>query len=259
MDAAIYERQGVGGSMKLDHSVVNVDNKYQTDKTIIDLIRAKGFPYEPKWGKRTRGFIVSNLWIGNEYFEMVQILKSDGGGWVEEWTRKYNQGHRGLICLMLDVEDIDGTYHSLSRNGLQLTRPKWLEFRWFFNLLTRRMPWRNCYTPFFKGVPLQIGFQEMKDEKSREFMNQYMVPNSRDNGIHGISRVMIKGPFTENDFDMISMIFDGILSKKEGSIEVKLTSTQFIEFAVNVSYQVEVYADSNKGDFIEIENIKIHC
>lgn len=33
-------------------------------------------PYEPKWGKGTKGFNVSNLWIGNEYLEMVNIKRT---------------------------------------------------------------------------------------------------------------------------------------------------------------------------------------
>ncbi len=60
--------------MKLDHFVINVDRKFQVDKNIIKNIK-DSIPYEPKWGKGTKGFKVSNLWIGNEYLEMVHILK----------------------------------------------------------------------------------------------------------------------------------------------------------------------------------------
>ena len=38
----------------------------------------------------------------------------------------------------------------------------------------------------------------MRDEKSVEFMRQYMVPNSKDNGINGIEEIKIKGAFTES-------------------------------------------------------------
>lgn len=134
--------------MKLDHFVINIDKKYQKDEAIINYIRSAGFPYEPKWGKGTKGFKVSNLWIGNEYLEMVNILRDDGGGWVQEWTKKYNDGHRGMICLMLDIENMDELYQTLSQKNIHVTLPKWLEFKWFFNLFTRRMPWRNCYIPF---------------------------------------------------------------------------------------------------------------
>ncbi len=32
----------------------------------------------------------------------------------------------------------------------------------------------------------------MNDEKSRKFMNEYMIPNSRDNDIIGISEVIVR-------------------------------------------------------------------
>lgn len=248
--------------MKLDHIVVNVDEKYQTNKGIIDDIRATGFPYEPKWGKGTKGFKVSNLWIGNEYFELVRILKSNGGGWVAEWTKKYNHGHRGMICLMLDVENIDELYLSLKNKNVQVTPPLWLEFKWFFNLLTRRMPWRNCYIPFFEGAEFQIGFQQMKDEKARDFMNQYMVPNSRDNGINEIKNVVIKGQFTNNDFKMIEAVFSDKISDNllnETSVKVNLSSTQSIEFVKDNNYHLEIYTNTGKEKSINIENIKVHC
>lgn len=248
--------------MKLDHFVINVDKKYQTDKDIIEDIRTAGFPYEPKWGKGTRGFKVSNLWIGNEYFEFVRILKSEGGGWIPEWTQKYNHGHRGMICLMLDVENIDEIYSLLKSLNIPVTAPRWLEFKWLFNLLTRRMPWRNCYLPFFEGVEFQIGFQQMQDEKARDFMSQYMVPNSRDNGISGINDVTIKGQFTNHDFQMIAAVFGNKISDNlfdETSLKVNLSSTQSIEFVKDAHYQLEVYTDAGKEKFIQIENSKIYC
>ena len=106
--------------MKIDHLVVNVDEKYHNDNNIIKSIRENNFPHEPKWGKGTKGFKVSNLWIGNEYLEMIRILKENGGGWIQEWITKYNYGHRGMICLMLNVADIDITYQALTEKAYKL-------------------------------------------------------------------------------------------------------------------------------------------
>lgn len=244
--------------MKIDHFIVNVDEKYQNDNNIIENIR-KNFPYEPKWGKGTKGFKVSNLWIGNEYLEMVRIRKENGGGWVKEWTLKYNQGHRGMICLMLDVEDIDLVHQSLKDNGIQVTSPEWLEFKWFFNIFTRRMPWRNCYIPFFENVPFQIGFQEMKDDKSRDFMDQYMVPNSKDKGIDGIYHVVIKGQFSDKDFHNIISVFGEKAYKEKNSIKVEINKRQTIEFTYATSYQVQLFTNKDNGNCIIIENMTIHC
>ena len=177
--------------MKIDHLVMNIDKKYQTDKNEIQKIRNSGLQYEPSWGKGTRGFKASNIWIGNEYFEMINILKKDGGGWKQEWVDLYNFGHKGLICLMLDVKNIDNLYKELNNNNICVSEPKTLEFKWMFNLLTRRMPWKNMYLDMFEGVPFQIGFQQMDNEKARSFMQQYMVPNSTDNQIKGILKVII--------------------------------------------------------------------
>lgn len=243
--------------MKIDHFVINVDSKYQKDKEIIRKIRESGFPYEPKWGKGTKGFKASNLWIGNEYFEMIHIMKEDGGGWIKDWTKMYNQGQRGLICLMLDVPDIEQLYNIVHDKNIKVTKPEWLEFRWFMNLLTRRMPWKNSYIPFFDKVPLQIGFQQMKDEKAREFMNQYMVPNSRDNGIEGIKHVIIKGDFTEQDFTIIGSIFNEKTKKENKKITIELDDEQRIDFIKYSNYEVEIYTKSNEGRYITIENIKL--
>lgn len=245
--------------MKIDHFVVNIDEVYQKDKKNISNIR-DNIPYEPKWGKGTKGFKVSNLWIGNEYLEMVNVLKKDGGGWVPEWTTKFNQGHRGMICLMLDVPNIDFVFQNLKLKGIEVTEPKWLEFKWFFNLLTRRMPWRNTYVSFFENVLFQIGFQEMKDDKSREFMNQYMVPNSRENGINGIYQVAIKGEYSDKDFNVILAVFGDKAHKENNSIvKVQLNETQSIEFIKGREYQIDLFTNVNTNKSILIENLTIHC
>lgn len=248
--------------MKLDHFVINVSEKYQSDKEIIDGIRSSGLPYEPKWGKGTRGFKVSNLWIGNEYFEFVRILKSNGGGWIPEWTKAYIQGHRGMVCLMLDVEDIDEIYSLLKNKKISVTQPRWLEFKWFFNLLTRRMPWRNCYLPFFEGAQFQIGFQQMRDQEARDFMSQYMVPNAKENGIGGIMKAVIRAPFTNHDFQMLAAVFTDRIaddSVKDTSLKVNLTALQSVEFLKDTHNTLEIYTDVNHDKTIQIENITIHC
>ncbi|WP_234410458.1 hypothetical protein [Caldalkalibacillus mannanilyticus] len=81
--------------MKIDHLVVNIDPHFQEDTDFINQVHHTGLPYEPKWGKGTKGFKVSNIWIGDEYFELVRIKSKDGGGWIPQWTAKYNEGHRG--------------------------------------------------------------------------------------------------------------------------------------------------------------------
>lgn len=245
---------------KLDHLVLNIDETYQKDLKTINKIIDAGFPYKPSWGKGTSGFKASNLWIGTEYLEMVNIKKTSGGGWVEPWTKLYNSGHRGLVCLFLDTDDIDKIYSSIKEKNIEITFPEFLKFKWFFNLFTRTMPWKNSYIPFFEGVPMQIGFQQMKDEKSREFMNQYMVPNSRDNNILGIKKVVIKGDFTSNDIELINKIFSQQIIHNN-PLAIKLEKGQTLVFEKSNVYHVDIFTECTNESFynksISVENVTI--
>ncbi len=248
-----------GGKLKIDHLVLNVDKNIQEDEIYIQSVHTAGLPYKPKWGKGTKGFKVSNIWIGEEYFELVHIKTQDGGGWVKDWADKYNEGHRGLIGFALEVDDIDATYQKLISRGIYVTPPEPLKFRWFFNLLSKTMPWRNSYLPSFKGVPFQFFLQQLNDEKSKNYMTQYMVPNSRDNKIQGISDVLIYGELTEDDKKIIYALFDDYEEKEEQLI-IKF-STQTIRFIRSPLYKVEVLLQCDNKDYtnklVDIHNLQI--
>ncbi|MBJ6364293.1 hypothetical protein JFN88_24045 [Paenibacillus sp. MAHUQ-46] len=245
--------------MKIDHLVVNVDPFIQEDRAFISSVQAAGLPYQPKWGKGTKGFKVSNIWIGSEYFELVRIKKPDGGGWVKDWTERYNNGHRGLVGLALDVEDIEASYRKISGKEISITPPEPLRFRWFFNLLQRTMPWRNAYLTALQGVPLQIFLQQMKDEKSRSFMNQYMVPNSRDNAINGIREVIIYGELTDDDKRLLRALFDNC-EEQEDELTVRLQS-QVIRFIKSAEHKTEVILQCDNQELadktLQLHNIHI--
>lgn len=246
--------------MKIDHLVINVDKIYQTDKSVINKIKSNGFPYEPKWGKGTSGFKASNIWIGNEYFEMIRILKENGGGWRKEWVEKYNRHHRGLICLFIDTDNIREEYDRIRNLGVAVSEPGYLKFKWFFGLLTRVMPWQNAYLPFFEGVPFQLGFQQMKDEASKKWMQQYMIPNSRENGIEKITALNLYGSYSENDKKLIRNIFSNAVSDKN-KIIVELSSRQKLFFIQDKTHHVEVLTqhtdDRLKNKKFNIHNISI--
>lgn len=227
--------------MKIDHLVVNVDPFVQENKQFINKVHSMGLPYKPKWGKGTRGFKISNIWIGDEYFELVRIKTEDGGGWVDTWTKAYHNGHRGLIGFALEVDDIEATYEKLIRQNIEVTPPEPLTFKWFFNLFTKTMPWKNAYLPRFEGVPFQFFLQQMNDEKSKAFMQQYMVPNSRENNINGISEVKIYGTLTEHDQNIIKVLFDDY--KINGTEITVSLGKQTISFIESKNYFVEVILD----------------
>ena len=246
--------------MKLDHFVFNVDRQYQENNVLIEEFISSGFPYEPQKGKGTKGFKASNLWIGNEYFEFIHILQPNGGGWKEEWVNQFNTGKRGMVCLMLDVKDIQSTYEDIIKADISLSTPEPLTFKLFFNLLTMKMPWKNSYFDFFEGIPLQIGLQQMDSEKAYQRLEKRMIPNSRDNQIMGISEIHIKGNFSLNDFQMIEKIFK-CKQENAGEITIVLSSNQKIIFEKADEYSVVMKATSNNQKFlgkeIQIENCKI--
>ena len=245
--------------MRIDHLVINVDEIYQTDPSVLNSIRDCGFPYEPKWGKGTSGFKASNIWIGSEYFEMIRLLKQSGGGWREEWVNKYNSNHRGLICLFIETEEIQKEYFRLRRCNINITEPEFLEFKWFFGLLTRTMPWQNSYLPFFEGAPFQLGFQQMKDKASTEWMRQYMVPNSNDKGINSIASMKIYGNYTERDRWLIRCVFpDAVESEKD--MVIQLSNKQTLSFIQDETHSVEVFTLCNSKQLndksFNVHNVK---
>ncbi|MFJ7950905.1 VOC family protein [Lysinibacillus sp. NPDC096418] len=245
--------------MKIDHLVVNVDNFVQKDKGIIDSIHSIGLPYNPKKGKGTKGFKVSNIWIGNEYFEFISIKTNDGGGWLKDWTMKYHDGHRGLIGFCLEVDDIEESYKNLLQQNINVVPPKPLEFRWFFNLLKKTMPWRNLYLPEFQGVPFQFFLQQIDDEKTKKYMKKHMVPNSIENEISGISEVMIYGKLTIEDKKLLNALFMNY-EDKDGILTICLKK-QRIRFIQSDQHKVEVNLTCNHKNFVNkmvtIENLQI--
>lgn len=245
--------------MKIDHLVVNVDRSVQEDSSFIKKVHSLGLPYEPKRGKGTKGFKVSNIWIGDEYFEFVRIKTQDGGGWIRSWTEKYNNGHRGLIGFALEVDDIEATFQSLISQGINVTAPEPLKFRWFFNLLSKSMPWKNSYLPEFEGVSFQFFLQQLDNEKVKSYMQKHMVPNGKEKNINGISEVKIYGTLTEKDKSIIKALFQDY-DIQDGTITISIGS-QAISFLESEQESIEVLLDCNNGKYsaisVEIENVLI--
>ncbi|MGE7884029.1 VOC family protein [Bacillus sp. NPDC094077] len=245
--------------MKIDHLVVNVNKEIQENKETIKNVHSIGLPYVPKWGKGTKGFKVSNIWIGKEYLELVRVKTKDGGGWVQDWVRKYNDGHRGLIGLAIDVENIDNTYEKMIRDGIKVTKPEPLQFRWFFNLFKKTMPWKNAYIQPMKGMPFQFFLQQMKDQKSREYMEKYMYPNSVEEGVTGIVAVKLYGEVTNEDRNIIGCLFSDV-TNEEKEIIIRLKN-QVIHLIQSNEHFIEIMLDSNneahKGKKLNIENITL--
>ncbi|MGE7023244.1 VOC family protein [Solibacillus cecembensis] len=246
--------------MKFDHLVLNVDKNYQNEGQFTQNIRDVGLPYSPKKGKGTKGFKATNIWIGKEYFEMISIKNQDGGGWKKEWVDAYNNGERGLICLMLDVKDLNQLVQKVTSEKIPISQPESIKIEFFFKLISKTMPWTNSYLDFFQNVPMQIGFQQMNNEKTRTKLEKYMVPNSRGNNITGIKQVQIAGQFTKVDFEMLKRIFDDTLEGDE-RLTIHLEHDQVLILEEAAEFNVQVVLNSKQSNLLNndcwIENTQI--
>lgn len=67
--------------MRLDHFVIHIDKDQTKLESLRSQIEPIGFPFNPHSGKGTKGFQVANIWIGDQYLELVWLRTKDGGGW----------------------------------------------------------------------------------------------------------------------------------------------------------------------------------
>ncbi|MCG1012289.1 hypothetical protein JT739_06715 [Tepidanaerobacter sp. GT38] len=247
--------------IRLDHFVINIDNDIKRLKELKRQIEPLGFPFEPTWGKGTKGFQVANIWIGLQYLEMVWLKRKDGGGWRTDWVEKYNNGHRGIIAIYLMTDRLDEIIEELRSRGMSVSEPERISYRWFFGLLKKTMPWRSLVTEPIPGTDLQICFGELDSPDIMEKMKAYMVPNAADNGIDGISEAIVKGNFSEEAWAYIQKLFSNAQFKGNCLTYDMGTTRLAFQFCDQAELSVELKAvTSNKeirGKSFEVENVKI--
>ncbi len=145
----------------------------------------------------------------------------------------------------------------MREGGIEITKPEPLQYRCFFNLLKKTMPWKNAYIQPMKGMPFQFFLQQMNDQKSREYMEKYMYPNSAEKGVAGIIAVKLYGELTNEDRNIISCLFSDVINEEE-EIIVRLKN-QAIHLIQSNEHFVEIVLDCKnevyKGKKLEIENV----
>lgn len=175
--------------LALDHIVVHVNETSEIAKLSAELTRA-GVPFEPDWGKEAKGFKVANIWLGQQYFEIVDIRTADNL-WQPQWSARHARGDRGVYCIFFKTnEDIHGLYKKLLGSGVQATEPERTRFKWLFGLLEKKLPWQFMLLPEIPGTPVELGiirYDEGAEKKSRP----YMVPNTEDIGLTGLSKACV--------------------------------------------------------------------
>lgn len=248
--------------LRLDHFVLNIENKPDELNHLKKRIAGAGYPFEPTWGKGTKGFKAGNIWIGEQYFELIWLLTEDGGGWKDDWVEKYNKGHRGIIALYLMTDELDNLSESLIDRGIQVSEPQRISFRWFFGLFKKTMPWRSLFTPPIPGTSLQICFGELDSPQLMEKVRAYMVPNSADNGIFGIEEAIIKNNFSEEAISYVKNLFPDL--KQQGShllYDMGSTRLSFESWRETLPLSIELRAVTTNPTYankdFQIENVKV--
>lgn len=137
--------------MRLDHFVIHIDKDQTKLESLRSQIEPIGFPFNPHSGKGTKGFQVANIWIGDQYLELVWLRTKDGGGWREEWVDKYNRGLRGIFGLCLMTDQLDSLEKELRKRGVAVSPPERITFRMLFGLVKKSLPFRLVFTPPIPG------------------------------------------------------------------------------------------------------------
>lgn len=175
--------------LTLDHIVVHVDSSSE----IVELkskLDSVNIPFEPDWGKKAKGFKVSNIWIGQQYFEIVDILGPDNL-WQPQWSARHAKGDRGVYCLFLKTNQaIHDLYDKLSNEGIKPSKPERTRFKWMFGLLAKKLPWQFMLLPKIPGTPIELGIIQY-DAGAEEKSKPYMVPNAEDRGLLGLDRAIV--------------------------------------------------------------------
>ena len=244
----------------LDHFVVHIDN----DEALLDDLKTRlatcGVPFEPTWGKGTKGFKAANIWIGSQYFEIVRLLRPDGGGWVPKWVERHQAGKRGLYCLFLETDELDTVVERLHAAGIEAGEPERITFRGFLGLFKKTMPWRVLYLPTIPGTDLEIGFIEY-DPGAREKLAPYLVPNAAENGITGVTNATLNLPLTETAKTYLKQLFPAATATTD-ELTIPLTTGQ-LRIKNGKTVQVDFYtekADSYQepSTSVTLENVTLH-
>lgn len=244
--------------MNLDHFVVHLDNNPSVLNDLKSQIEPLGFPFEPDYGKGTKGFKAANIWIGRQYFEIIRLLSKDGGGWVPHWVTQYNLGKRGLYCIFIKTENLDDVTHGLRERGLDFKGPERISFKAFFGLIKKVLPWRMIYTPPIPGTDLEIGFIQY-DPDPKDRIKQYLVPNSDEKGISGISSGIVSIALKDEVVEFLTKLFPyGIMEKSRFVVPLDRGNLVFRD---SQDAQIYLKADASpnlRGNSFSIGNVVVN-
>lgn len=201
--------------MRIDHIVVHIDNHLDKVSTLSDTINAQGFPFNPETGKRSFEFRVNNINVGNEYIEVVRLLRSHAPSWMPLWTHHYSNGQRGVFCIFLEVEDVERLAVSIKKAGILARGPAVLTYPALLGLFRTESPYFIYYLPNFPDTPLQFAIMQYKKDSQRDSFMAKLQPNAEQNGIHGIRKLEIELPNLDESMETLQKLFPDLRLENE--------------------------------------------
>lgn len=193
--------------MRIDHIVVHVDNDPLKVNTLSSAINAQGFPFNPEAGRRSFDYRVNNINVGNEYIEVVRLVRPKTSSWMPLWTNEYNKGERGVFCIFLEVDDVERLAVAIKKAGIRARGPAVLTYPVLLGIIHTETPYFIYYLPNFPDTPLQLAIMQYKKPSQRESFMAKLQPNSEQNGINGVRKVEIELPNLDGSMDMLQKLF----------------------------------------------------
>ena len=191
--------------LKINRLQIGVESDWLTDTSEMVRIQMFGLPYAPAHGKSTLAFRVGNLWLGEQAAELFVPRRLIGMDEYRDWGNRYQQGHRGLLAVVLETENLDMIYERLCWNGL--SEPIMLRKHIGKGSYSQQFLASSSQLPFFKALPFQLLFVQGKKDIDSALRKQIMQPNARQHGIEGIESVRIRAPFAQEEWKLLQCVF----------------------------------------------------
>lgn len=263
--------------MKLDHFVIHVDNDVKILENLKKKIAPLGFPFNPEAGQQTQEFATTNIWIGEQYLEIVRLLQPSVSGWNPRWVKCYNEGNRGVFSIFIAVKNLNEVREGLVERRIEIPAPEpqqplakaskdILEAVTDFLGLKqskskKTSPWRSLNLSPIPGTNMDISFLEY-DEGSKEELQAMRKPNSAEYGITSIHRAKIYLPLWEEGIGFLQKVFPQLLETKTQQ-KVELRKHELIFFRsdpeAGLKLKLEATAEDKKyaGNKFKIENVEL--
>ncbi|MEA3312046.1 MAG: hypothetical protein U9Q76_07495 [candidate division WOR-3 bacterium] len=261
--------------MRLDHFLIHVDNDAAILEELKETIVPLGFPFDPGSEKSTHGLAVSNIWIGEQYLQIVRLLQPSVRGWNPRWVECYSEGKRGVFSIFIAVKELDEVYEGLVERGIEIPEPKQSLVKTSKEILEavtgflgigqskqkKISPWRSLNLPPIPGTDMDISFLEYHED-SEEDIKLLMKPNAEEYGITGIHRAKIYLPLWENGIGFLQKVFPQLIgATTQQKVELKEDELLFFRSDPEAGLKVKLEATSEQkkytGNKFQIENLEV--